>query len=550
MHWIALTAPIWSEAPCADPSERPLAPTPLVSSDAQALGCWALRFTPRVVCLPDAVLLEVQASVRLFGGLRALLKALLHPEPAQPRASRWARGPTARSALARLRASAEPTRLRASAEPTRSRADASHQARPPATLRCPDTPLDDLPLETLDEAGPHLPALHALGCRQWGQLRRLPRSGLVRRFGPALLQALDQAYGDVPQPWVWLELAAAYDQTLELAHTVDAAPALMFMVRRLLLGLQAWLCLRHLGVLSLQLEWMHDQRHDQQQPRTLVLGTAEPQQHTAHLERLLAERLQRVVLAAPVSRLRLRTQELVPMHPEASSFFGAALPPAAGPQAQAGSAEAAPSDAAPGTSSTPALYPTLSALSERLASRLGDEAVLRVTLHADARLEARQSWGPAAPARASRPQAALAPRPQAALVIQPRVTSAELHGAAQDPRLWPTWLLERPAPLSLAHGSSHAPGPVSLRAGPQRLEAAHWPTPPAPSLPNPASPEAPRRGASRSPTPAGRAATNPPAALRDYHIAHSEKAGWLWVYRERLQATQGPERWFLHGRFA
>jgi hypothetical protein len=41
-----------------------------------------------------------------------------------------------------------------------------------------------------------------------------------------------------------------------------------------------------------------------------------------------------------------------------------------------------------------------------------------------------------------------------------------------------------------------------------------------------------------------------PAALRDYHIAHSEQAGWLWVYRERLQAGSGMERWFLHGRFA
>ena len=38
----------------------------------QALALWALQFTPRVAVCEDAVLMEVEASARLFGGKRAL----------------------------------------------------------------------------------------------------------------------------------------------------------------------------------------------------------------------------------------------------------------------------------------------------------------------------------------------------------------------------------------------------------------------------------------------------------------------------------------------
>jgi protein ImuB len=73
------------------------------------------------------------------------------------------------------------------------------------------------------------------------------------------------------------------------------------------------------------------------------------------------------------------------------------------------------------------------------------------------------------------------------------------------------------------------------------LEAAHWPAPPEAGDPST------RLQTIRTALPTALAK---PAALRDYHIAHSEQAGWLWVYRERLQAGSGMERWFLHGRFA
>ena len=60
MQWVALRL---SPSPDGAPP----------SSDALAgLATWALQFTPRVATADEAVLLEVEASLRLFGGRRAL----------------------------------------------------------------------------------------------------------------------------------------------------------------------------------------------------------------------------------------------------------------------------------------------------------------------------------------------------------------------------------------------------------------------------------------------------------------------------------------------
>jgi protein ImuB len=52
------------------------------SDDAVLAWSWqGLRFTPRVARVDEALVLEVSASWRLFGGPEALLQTLLAPEP-------------------------------------------------------------------------------------------------------------------------------------------------------------------------------------------------------------------------------------------------------------------------------------------------------------------------------------------------------------------------------------------------------------------------------------------------------------------------------------
>ena len=60
MLWAALLLPNGPDA------------TPPSDDALRGLATWALQFTPRVAVSGEAVLLEVEASVRLFGGKRAL----------------------------------------------------------------------------------------------------------------------------------------------------------------------------------------------------------------------------------------------------------------------------------------------------------------------------------------------------------------------------------------------------------------------------------------------------------------------------------------------
>ena len=238
-HWIALQPDSVAQTGLAD-----------------ALRAWAwraLRLTPRVAQLQSALVLEVSASVRLFGGGPALLQALLQaqdgplaagpPGDAAPAAAvhadvlhattapRLAQGRSALVALARLQLPAQP-RL----------------------------PIDALPLYTLAAASPHLATLARLGVHDWGSLRALPRGAVARRFGAGLLDALDCAYGQRPERYPWLTLPALFDETLELAAQVDTAPALVFGARRLLAQLQVWLRVRQHGALALQWQWQLNAR--------------------------------------------------------------------------------------------------------------------------------------------------------------------------------------------------------------------------------------------------------------------------------------------------
>lgn len=456
MFWIAL-------------QPRPEADTeaPLPDDARAALGWWALQFTPRVALQAQAVLLEVSASERLFGGREPLLAHLLQ-SPRPVAAVQLAHAPTALLALAYL------------------------QVDTTAGLPAPDL----LPLATLAEAQAHLATLERIGCRRWGDLRALPRGGVVRRFGAPLLDALDRAYGLKPEVYPWLVLPEVFDLPLELSSQVETAPALLFAARRMLVQLQAWLQARQRGILALELGWQMDARRDTATHGSLVVRTAEPTLDMGHLQRLLSEHLARTTLAAPALALRMRSLETAPLPGASASLL--------------------PDELRKGDS--------LQQLLERLSARLGPQQVLRAVSCADHRPEHMQRWEPAAPSPpASAPAVAgKARRPRA--VAQPLPACAELY---------PSWLLAAPLALAVHQDRPLYQGPLTLLVGPQRLEAGWWVHPGAPGAVSGSAP-----------------------ALRDYFLARSEQAGLVWVYRERLltQPSTDPQRepahWYLHGLYA
>ncbi len=521
------------------------------------LAWWALRFTPRVAWVDEALLLEVSPTLRLWGGVSTLRARIIEENPA-PALMDIAQSAIGIVAIARLRLRRE-------------------------GLAVPAGGVAALPLHTLGAARAHLPLLARLGCRTWGDAHALPRGPMARRFGPGLRAALDVAWGLAPECYPWLTLPERFDQSLELPAHVDDAPALLWAASRLLTALQHWLAARQQGVLAFELAWTLDARRLDGRPQAasapsgdnaaceaaergsgIVIRTAQPAQAPAHLRRLLAERLAHTRLPAPAVGLRLRALQTAPWRP--------------------GSASLLPGEQRRGE--------PLHVLIERASARLGPASVRRAVPRADHRPECMQAWRPAEPAQAEagqgggdtrpppgRPKAAEAPsggsgpreagergglvrpppgRPKAAEAPsggsgpreagerggdtrpppgRPKAAGAPLGGSG--PReagerggdilpdaLAPTWLLREPLPLAVRDGQPcHRGAALRLLTSPRRVEAGWW---------------------------SGAVQEEGAGAARDYFVAQGAAAELLWVYRERptSQRPDAAPRWFLQGLYA
>ena len=322
------------------------------------LATWCLQFTPRVAVIEPlsespAVVMEVEASTRLFGGKRRLVERV-RDESADLGVRQLSWAPTSLAAVALARAG-----------------KSNGYARPIDQL------LDALPLETLTSVAAHRATLARLGCQTLGQVRALPRGGLSRRFDAQLLAALDQAYGLRAEAHIWVELPETFSAKLELMARVELAPALLFGARRLMLQMSGWLAARHGGVNAFTLRWCHDAMRSKAagDGGELTVRTAQPTRDIEHLTRLLAEHLAKVQLLAPVGDLELLAVEVHSLEEKSQTLFPE-------PQ-QAGE--------------------SLALVLERIAARLGPERVLRPVVMEDHRIEWMSHWQPAPAPRPRKP---------------------------------------------------------------------------------------------------------------------------------------------------
>lgn len=396
MHWLALLCP-----KTASPDEAAFK-----ASQRQALGWLALRFSPRVACLEEAIVLEVGASLRLFHGARALHRQLCTEAEAAGLAVgpiAWAATSLGALALARAEVPSTPRSLRQALAER----------------------LDPLPIETLSAALAHKPMLARLGCSTLADLRRLPRPALTRRFGPALLTALDQAYGDAPEAHDWLTLPERFSARLELPWRIEDALALSRFADQLLQQLCAWLTARHAGIRHLRLAWEHDAMRARGvgSGGHLDLSTTDTTRCFSHLSRLLAEHLACQTLAAPAGELTLNVDQVMPLSDANDSL----LPGAAAQEGE-----------------------SLNQVLERIAVRLGRDKVLVGRICEDHRMDYAQAWEP--------------------WPGSPRTAPVRLPPGPQ-----PTWVVNPPEPLQTSGQEQPLyDGPLDLVAGPHRIESGWW----------------------------------------------------------------------------
>ncbi|MGZ5201895.1 MAG: Y-family DNA polymerase [Telluria sp.] len=316
--------------------------------ETEALGAVAmalLQYTPLVTQAEESTLLmDVGASLRLFGGVRKLCSRIRDNVRALGFTAALACAPTARGAwlLARRRA--------------------GRALKMASMVR----KLDRLPASMPPPARPFAQWFEGIGCFTLADMRRLPRPGLQRRCGRPLLDLLDAAYGSLPELFEWIEPPETFHARMELFDRIEHADALLWAAHRLLLQLTGWLCARQLAVERITLKLEHERGKVARPPTVIEIALAEPTWRDEHLVRLLKERLAKTVLDAPVIGLGLEAVQLQPMAPPSESLF----PEPGGTEEDR------------------------HRMFELLVARLGAENVLQAAPQADYRPEVANAWVP------------------------------------------------------------------------------------------------------------------------------------------------------------
>lgn len=377
--------------------------------EAEALHAAALallQYTPQVAIAEEAtILIDIGASLRLFGGVRALCRRVRASLRALGYSGVLSCAPTARGAwmLARAR---------------RSRV---------LTIDSLARRLDRLPAKLPPPARPFAAWFEGIGCFDLAAMRRLPRPGLQRRCGRALLDMLDAAYGMAPELFEWVEAPTSFHARIELFDRLENAEECLAGAERLVQQLTGWLCAHQLAVERITLLLEHERGRVARPPTPVEIALAEPTWRDEHLVRLLRERLAKLVLDAPVIALALDASQVQPMAPPTESLF---------PE--------------PGGTEEDRLR-----MLELLVARLGPENVLQALPQADYRPEVANTWVP----------------------VQQKVREKERSSQMPpdvDSLPRPTWILAKPIALLMRNHRPFYGSPLKMASTPERIEAGWW----------------------------------------------------------------------------
>ncbi|WP_425614342.1 DNA polymerase Y family protein [Anatilimnocola sp. NA78] len=288
--------------------------------------------------------------------------------------------------------------------------------------------LASLPVEALRLSPPIVPLLKELGIQQVGQLLALPRDSLLARFGQQLLNRLDQATGDRPEPIAIHRAVPDMIAERQFEDPVESRSFLEGVLAELVSDVSRELVARQHGAIQLECKLVSakDNVH-------LLVGLFEASNNPRHLLELLRTRLERCVLPGPVVSIRLAVLLSARLVYRQRELFA----------------------------SNHDRERELALLIDRLSSQLGREAVLRPALAADAQPEYAYRYEILA-GNVKRPAATDKRKlPDRPLLMEPRPIQLEVLSIA----------LEGPPMQFRFQGEQHR---TRQSWGPERIQTGWW----------------------------------------------------------------------------
>ena len=376
------------------------------------LAAWCIRYTPLTAPEPpDGLWLDIAGCAGLWNGEAGLLDDLTNRLRRAGLTTRVAVADTPGAASALVRYAKEPVTI----------VPPGAQANAIAAL-----PVDGLRLEA-----DAIVRFHRLGIERIGDLMRIPRGPLTRRFGPLVLRRLDQALGHQAEPIEPLVPPGCVREHLAFAEPIATPESLAAAIAALARPVCAALEAAGLGARLLDLVCARIDGAAQ----VLRAGTVAPVRNATHIARLLTERLETLDPGLGIEAMTL----LVPVaDPLGFTQHAAGLLGAAGQGLPSG----------------------LPLLIDRLSNRLGEGRLWR-----------------AAPVESEVPERCVAR-------IPPLAPPAGRGWRASSPWPRPTRLLPMPRPVeAIALLPDHPPArfvwrraPVRVRRGdgPERIYGEWW----------------------------------------------------------------------------
>lgn len=379
-----------------------------------------LQYTPEVAFAhTQALLLDVSASLMMFKGPHHLSRLITQTLKRLGLRAHLGMAATAQGAW--LLATRDASDFSGKSAPAKNSVTSmGRPIRRCVRMKTLHHHLHSIPLHYLPAAEPRREWLNGVGCHTLGDLRALPRAALQRRIGTEVLRALDTVYGDRPDIHVWFTPPEHFDQRIELIERIEHTTAVGAVLNELINQMSGWLSQRHQATDHLLLSLQHESSRHAHPPTTIDLHLAAPAWQAVHLQALLKEKLDRLVLAAAVIAIALRTVSTVAQPAISEMLF---------PE--------------PGGSAEDHVK-----LLDLLVARLGPDHVLQASMRLDHRPEQANHWLPALhPAQAP---------------------------CSPDEMDRPFWLLDPPLALRTHHDKPYYGSALSLVKGPERIETGWW----------------------------------------------------------------------------
>jgi protein ImuB len=384
--------------------------------------------------------------------------------------------------------------------------------------------LHPLPIETLRLPPETVRLLHELGLVRIGQLEALPREEFLSRFGPVLLQRLDQAFGRLDEPVPACPLPPRFEAGWSAEHPTVRRETIAAAVEWLIARVATMLARCGRGALRLDCRVFLENNNQQSTINnlpfaegdspifagakigtvphlSLSVGLFQPTADAKRLFALLQLQLERLRIGSPVTAVEAAATLSAPLEPRKQAMLFDLDGDLCRPR-------------------------RLAALVERLCSRLGSRAVVGVRLRPEAQPELSWHYDPLVGRQRRRMPTDCRrrlPMPMQRCKDRKSATGVACYSSNCLPELPPRPLRLLPRPLAAAVTWISPGGPplrfqfdgceheIARSWGPERIETGWW------------------RGR---------------AVGRDYFRVETAAGGHFWLFR-RLRDG----KWFLHGMF-